>query len=101
MIYMTARDEEEARRIASALLERRLIACANILPIQSLYRWKGRTVEDVEAAVIMKTKATLVDKAIAEARRLHSYEVPCLVAYPMETGLTEYLGWIEEETASP
>lgn len=100
MVYMTAGDREEAGRIVRALVEARLVACGNILPIESIYRWRGKLVEESEVAVIMKTKKDLVQRALEEIRRLHSYEVPCAVAYPMETGLDSYLAWIEETTSS-
>lgn len=98
MIYMTTKDLEEGRRIAKALIEAKLVACANFFPISSIYRWKGQLLDDREVAVIMKTRASLVEEATAQARRLHSYELPCIVAYPMEGGLSEYMGWVREET---
>jgi periplasmic divalent cation tolerance protein len=100
MVYMTAGDEEEARRIVHHLVETGLVACGNIFPIRSIYRWKGDVQEEAEAAVIMKTRSELVEMVIQEVRRLHSYEVPCVVSYAMEAGLPSYLSWIDEATSS-
>ena len=99
MLYMTVGDAEEARSIVLRLVEEGLVACGNIFPIQSIYRWKGKIEEEQEVAVIMKTRRELVKPAIAAAREAHSYEVPCLVAYAMETGSDEYLRWIDTSTS--
>lgn len=98
-LYMTAADEDEAARIVSALLEERLIACGNILPgVRSLYRWEGKVADDREVAVIMKTRADLADAAIAKIVALHSYDTPCVTAWPVATGNADYLDWVAEET---
>ena len=98
-IYVTAPDAEGAKALADALLERRLIACANLLPgMRSLYRWRGRTEDDAEVAMILKTTADRVDPALAAIEELHPYEVPCAVAWPVEAGLGAYLDWVREET---
>lgn len=99
MLYMTASSDEEARSIVHHLVEERLVACGNIFPIQSVYRWKGDVREEREVAVIMKTRRELVERAIAAAREAHSYEVPCVVAYAMETGSEDYLRWIDASTS--
>ncbi len=101
MVYMTARDEEEGRRIASKLLTARLVACANLFPIDSMYWWKGKVEEAKEVAVVMKSRTPLVGSILREIRRLHSYETPCVVSYPMGPGLKEFLEWIRRETANP
>ncbi|MCG8506984.1 MAG: divalent-cation tolerance protein CutA [Sphingomonadales bacterium] len=98
-LYMTAANEDEAARIVSALLDERLIACGNILPgIRSLYRWEGKVANDAEVAVIMKTRAELADAAIARIVALHSYDTPCVTAWPVTSGHADYLGWVVDET---
>ena len=97
-IYITARDEAEARRIGETLVAERLAACANIQPIRSIYRWQGKMEEASEAALLLKTRADLVNQAIARVKALHSYEVPCIVATPIERGNPAYLEWINEST---
>lgn len=101
MLYATAGSEEQAVEIAKRLLAKRLVACANILPVRSLYRWKGKVSEEKEFAIVMKTRTSLVGKAIEEARGIHTYEVPCLVSYPMGRALPAYLDWIDAETKRP
>jgi periplasmic divalent cation tolerance protein len=99
LVYMTAGSMEEARKIASALVEERLAACANILPqMESVYQWKGEIENDAEVVVIAKTKASLAEKLNARVLELHSYEVPCVVTMPITGGNPEFLAWIGEET---
>jgi periplasmic divalent cation tolerance protein len=100
MLYMTVGDAEEARSIVLKLVEEGLVACGNIFPIQSIYRWQGALEEEQEVAVIMKTRRELVDRAITTARKAHSNEVPCIVAYAMETGSEDYLRWIDASTSA-
>ncbi len=100
-VYMTASSDEEADRIASALVEERLAACVNILgDIRSVYRWDGAVRRDAEVALIAKTRAALFDALAARVRTLHSYDVPCIVSWPIEAGNPAYLSWIHDETAS-
>jgi periplasmic divalent cation tolerance protein len=98
-VYMTASSPEEADRIASALVEERLAACVNTLGgIRSVYRWDGAVQRDTEVALIAKTRAALFDALAARVRALHSYEVPCIVSWPIEAGNPAYLAWIGAET---
>lgn len=98
MVYFTARDGDDAARIARHLLEKRLIACANVFPVRSLYRWEGKLEDEPEAVAICKTRRSSVKRAIAEAKKVHAYEVPCVVSYAMGDALTEYAAWIDAET---
>ena len=97
-VYITTENKEEARRIGKTLVEEKLAACINIHRVESIYRWEGNIEEDIEAAMLVKTKAGLVEKVINRVRELHSYEVPCIVSLPIEKGNPEYLKWIEEST---
>ncbi|MEN3973591.1 divalent-cation tolerance protein CutA [Emcibacter sp. SYSU 3D8] len=99
-VYMTASSAAEADRIASALVEDRLVACVNILgEVQSVYRWEGAVRHDTEVALVAKTRASLFDALTARVRALHAYEVPCIVSWPIDAGNPAYLSWIEAETA--
>lgn len=100
LIYITTRDEEEAKKIGRALVEEKLAACVNIHPIKSIYRWEGEIVEESEMAMFVKTKAALVDEVIKRVKELHSYEVPCIVSLPIEKGCPDYLKWIKDSTKS-
>ncbi len=98
-IYITCASSEEARKIASSLVDRRLVACANIMaPHEAVYQWKGRVETGAEVAVIMKTRAELFEQVKEAILKLHSYETPCIVALPIEAGHAPFLQWIEEET---
>jgi len=97
-IYVTTASEDEAHKIGRALVEEKLAACANILPIKSIYRWQGNIEEAGEAAMFLKTRSELVDKVIERIKALHSYEVPCIVSFPIEKGNPDYLKWIGEST---
>jgi periplasmic divalent cation tolerance protein len=97
-IYVTVSSEAEGKEIAKKLLEQRLIACANLFPISSLYYWENKLQEDSEFAIIMKTRSKLIDQLIAELKKIHSYDIPCIVSWPIEKGNGEYLSWVERET---
>lgn len=97
-VYITTKDEEEARRIGKTLVEEKLAACVNIHPIKSIYRWGGGIEEEEETALLVKTKAELADEVIERVKELHSYEVPCIVSLPIEKGNPAYLKWIKEST---
>jgi len=102
LVYVTASGIDEARRIARALVESRLAACANIVPsIESVYHWKGSVESGAESVVLLKTRASLVPKLTEAVRAMHSYECPCVVALPMSGGNPDFLKWIAVETRPP
>jgi len=95
----TAPSEDEGRRIVRALLERRIIACGNVLaPATSIYRWKGAIEEAREVVVLMKTRAAQVPALEAALPALHPYEVPELIVVPVTGGHAPYLDWLRSET---
>lgn len=100
MVYVTAKDEKEAKDVADILLKKRLVACANIFPINSFYWWKGEIQNDSEIALIMKTREKHTDQIISEIKSIHSYEVPCIEFLQISDGNPDYLKWIEKETTS-
>ncbi len=100
VIQTTLPSEQAAHEIASALISERLAACAHIHPIASVYRWKGEVAREQEWIVVFKTRERLYARAAARIRALHSYEVPEIVALPIEGGWPEYLAWIEASTLS-
>jgi len=97
-IYITTKDEGEAKRIGKTLVEEKLAACVNIHPMKSIYRWGGGIEEEEETALLVKTKAELADEVIERVKELHSYEVPCIVSLPIAKGNPAYLEWIKEST---
>lgn len=95
-VYITSRNFDEAMKIARHLLEKKLIACANIFPIRSMFLWEGKVEECNEFAIICKTKAEKFKEIKDEVRKVHSYEVPCVCSFVVEEGLREFFNWIEE-----
>ena len=102
VVLITCGSAGEARRIARALVEKRLAACGNILeaPVRSIYRWKGRVESAREYLIILKTSRNHFPQLEFEVRRLHSYDVPEIIAVPIEKGSHPYLKWISESLAS-
>src|SRR5206468_10600818 len=98
MAYVTAPDRATARDIARAVLDRRLAACANLWPVESVYRWHGKRQETNEFVIVIKTRAALLPKLIGVVRRLHPSEVPCIVSYPLGLALDEYHHSIAADT---
>jgi periplasmic divalent cation tolerance protein len=102
LVYITASGPEEARRIGRALVTARLAACANVFGgISSIYWWEGEVQEDVETALIVKTREALVPAISEKVREIHSYDCPCVVALPVGGGNPAFLEWIESETRMP
>jgi periplasmic divalent cation tolerance protein len=102
LIYSTYPSPAEAERIGGVLVDRGLAACVNILPgMTSIYIWEGKRQRDTETAMIIKTRAGLADRAIAEARKLHPYSNPAFVVLPVDGGSADFLRWIGEQTADP
>ena len=97
-VYITTGSEKEAEQIAKTLVEEKLVACANIFLIKSVYWWEGEVQNDNEFAMFLKTKESLVEEVIRRVKELHSYEVPCIVSLPLEKGNPDYFKWIEEST---
>ncbi|TGN19013.1 divalent-cation tolerance protein CutA [Leptospira idonii] len=95
LIYVTVGSLEEAKKIATTIVSEKKAACANILhPMTSFYFWKGELQEDSEIVLIFKTKEATVGSLTERIKELHSYEVPCVVSLPIESGNTAYLDWI-------
>jgi len=98
MIVATAPDRDAAVSIARTLVEERGVACANILPAVSIYRWEGEVQQDEEVVVLMKTRGSMVQKVVDRVSELHPYEVPEVLALPVEGGLDTYCQWVSDET---
>jgi periplasmic divalent cation tolerance protein len=99
LIYATFPSAAEAERIGGALVDQGLAACVNIFPgMTAIYVWEGKRQRDTEAAAIIKTRAVLADRVVAEARKLHPYTNPALVVLPVAGGSEDFLRWISEQT---
>jgi len=100
LVMVTASSREEAEKIATTLLERKLIACANILgPVSSRFWWQGKIDSAEEYMIFMKTKQQLFDQVADNVKQLHSYEVPEIIALPIVEGAKPYLEWINSSLA--
>jgi periplasmic divalent cation tolerance protein len=101
LILSTASAKEEAQEIARTLVERKLVACVNIVgPIESIYRWKGEVENSQEFLLLIKTESGKFEAVREAIQALHSYEVPEVVQIPIENGLRSYLTWITESVGS-
>ena len=99
LVYTTFARIDDAKRLGDALVAARLAACVNIFPgMISIYEWKGAREMADEVAMIIKTRRSLVDAVLAEAKRLHPYELPALLVLPTEGGSEDYCGWIARQT---
>lgn len=94
-------DRLAAEKLAEALVGERLAACVNILaPCRSIYRWNGAVQNDEEVPLLAKTTTERYAALEAAIRSNHPYEVPEIIALPIERGLAAYLTWVGEETSS-
>jgi len=83
------------------MVEARLAACAHLRPAgESFYRWQGKLMEEAEFVIIAKTRADLVETAIARIADWHDYEVPCILALPIEEGHQPFLRWVDGEVGA-
>lgn len=97
LIYIPCKDSKEARKISLHLLEKRLIACANIVPIRSMYRWKEKIVRDKEVLIIAKTTDKNYSEIKKEVKKVHSYELPSIIKISSISN-KEYDAWVKKET---
>lgn len=96
-IYAVFASADEAERIGRIVIEERLAACINILgPCRSIYRWQGATEVADEVPAILKTSSGKAGALIERIAALHSYEVPCVAAWPVEQVLQAYADWVED-----
>jgi len=101
IVLTTTGSREEARKIAHALVERKLAACVNIVPqIESVYRWQEKVESATEWLLLIKTQAGYFERVSNAIKELHSYDLPECVMLEISAGSNEYLNWIAENTAS-
>lgn len=102
VVLVTCGSTKEAKSIANALVRNRLAACVNILtsPVRSIYRWKGKVETAKEYLLLIKTSRRRFVALEKEIRRLHSYEVPEIIALPIAAGSKPYLKWLVESVAT-
>jgi periplasmic divalent cation tolerance protein len=99
VIFVTAKNPEEAQKIAKALTKRRLAACVNIMPeVDSHFWWQDKLDNKKESLLIIKTKETLLPDIVKSVKKIHSYSVPEIIALPIIGGSKDYMDWIDSET---
>jgi periplasmic divalent cation tolerance protein len=100
LVLSTVDSPELALRIARAVVEAGEAACANILPgVRSIYRWEGKTCDDQEILLLIKSIASRFEALRAHIRRLHSYQIPEIIAVPIQAGDSDYLRWLAAQTS--
>src|SRR4030043_1126702 len=101
VVLVTCGSEEEALKIANALVEAHLAACVNLVaPIRSIYRWDGKIWDEKEWLLIIKTEKQRFEELEKKVKSLHSYPVPEIISLPITEGSSAYLNWIRENTES-
>ena len=96
LVYITCKDSKEAEKISQRLLRKRIIACANIFPINSIYWWKGKITKSDEYVMIAKTSNKNFKKLESEVKKIHSYEIQCILRINA-TANKEYAIWLNKE----
>ncbi len=100
VVLVTCGSDEEAERIARALVEARLAACVNILgSVRSIYRWEEKLNDDQEVLLLIKTSRSLFDQVRRTVEKAHSYEVPEVICLPIIDGAPNYLNWLADSVA--
>ncbi len=98
IVYTTFPKRRKAVSVAKHLLKEKLVGCANIFKIDSLYSWKGEVQEDGEYGVFLKTQEELYERLEARLKELHPYEVPTILMWRIEKGWEGYLDWLKKVT---
>lgn len=100
LVYSLFGSAEQARAVARTLVEERLAACANILgPCTSIYEWQGKAKEGAEVPVLFKTSADRRDALMARIAQLHDYDVPAILALPVDAAHPPFAAWVAEQLA--
>jgi periplasmic divalent cation tolerance protein len=97
VVLITASDEEEASKIARAIVEEKLAGCINIIKdVRSIYSWQGKIEDEKEVLMVVKTRKPIFDSLMKRVKELHSYTVPEIIALPIIQGPEDYLKWLKE-----
>ena len=96
LAYITCKNKKEAIKISKHLLKKRIIACSNMFPINSLYWWKNKIVNDKEFVMIAKTTEKNFNILKKEVKKMHSYEIPAILKIKADAN-KEYLKWANKE----
>jgi len=97
--YVTHKNVAEAKKVATHLLKKKMIACANFFPIESMYWWKGKLDSSKEYVSLLKTKKENWKRLESEIKKIHPYETPCIMKFDVEAN-EDYENWIKSESKS-
>ena len=99
VVFVTASSRKEGEKIAHAVVKENLAACVNVVsPVTSIFNWQGKLCREREVLLIMKTRRALFSRLASHVKSLHSYQVPEIIALPIEAGWPDYLDWVAQET---
>ena len=98
LLLTTVASRDDAARIAHLLIDEKLAACVQLLPIESFYVWQGKTQNENELLLLIKTRTALFEAAIARIKDVHPYSVPEIVGLPFTAGFAGYFNWIADST---
>ena len=91
LVYVTVPDADKAASIGKTLVDERLVACANVIDgMRSIYRWEGKTCDEAEALLLMKTVVAKADRVVERVCELHDYDCPCVVTLPIQEGNPDF-----------
>ena len=99
VLLTTVPSRDEAAKIANLLIDEKLAACVQLLPIESFYVWEGKTQNEAELLLLIKTRTALFENAIARIKAVHPYSVPEIIGTEFLAGFKGYLDWIDQVTA--
>ena len=95
--YITCKNIKEAKTIAATLLNKKLIACGNIVPkIKSIFKWKNKVVENSESILLVKTNNIKIKKIISLVSKIHSYDNPCIIFIDLKDGNKKFISWVKK-----
>lgn len=97
MVFSTV-SPDKSGLLAKNLLDMRVVACVNVMPVRSYYRWKGESCDEPEHLLIAKTTKEKADEVIRAIKSLHPYELPEIIVIPVMDGFPPYLEWVHQET---
>lgn len=99
VVLITVPDEATAKKVAVPLVEEQLAACVNVVPgLRSIYRWEGKTCDQAELLLVVKTRRACLEALEKRVRELHPYSVPEVIALPVIEGSAPYLDWVAAST---
>ena len=98
IVYITTRSSAEAKKISSHLLKKKIVACTNIFPIESMYWWEGEIEENIEFVIFAKTRDENYLKVEKVVKELHTYDIPAIYSWKVDKINRDYANWVKKET---